>query len=85
MQLESIQTKSNFEALRAISQESGGEFYATDNLKILADKLANNPNMKTVIHEQEQLKSLLEYKFLFFLILLLLSTEWFVRKWQGLI
>lgn len=85
IQLESLQTKANFETLQAIAQESGGNFYAPNQLNQLAESLRNNPNMKTVIHQQEQLQTLLQYKLLFFLLVLLLSAEWFIRKWQGMI
>ena len=85
LQLESLQTRANFETLRAISQESGGQFYQANELNVLKENLQKNPNFKTIIHEQDQLKILLEYKLLFFLILALLSLEWFIRKWQGMI
>jgi hypothetical protein len=83
IQLESLQTRANFETLRAISQESGGAFYYANELNTLKENLQKNPNSKTVIHEQEQLKLLLEYKMLFVLLLLIFGTEWFIRKWQG--
>lgn len=83
IQLESMQTKSNFTTLREISQESGGNFYYLNEWNKLKEDLINNPAIRTVIHEREQIKTVLEYKIIFLLLIVLLGIEWFVRKWQG--
>ncbi|MCG9881203.1 MAG: VWA domain-containing protein [Bacteroidia bacterium] len=85
LQIEALQTQANFPLLRSISNETNAKFYFPTELKQLKEELLKQDNFKTIIHEQEELVSLIQYKILFFLIVLLLSLEWFIRKWQGMI
>lgn len=85
LQIEALQTQANFPLLRAISDETDARFYFPSQLNELKTELLNRDQFKTIIHEQEELIPLIQYKIIFFLILALLSLEWFIRKWQGLI
>jgi hypothetical protein len=49
----------------------------------LADLIRKNENIKTVVYEDKHYSDLIDLKWLFGLILLLLSTEWFLRKREG--
>ena len=56
--------------------------YPSD-LKNLADKIKKNELIKTVTYEDKKYEDLISLKIIFFLILALLSAEWFLRKREG--
>ncbi|MDZ4668783.1 MAG: hypothetical protein SGJ00_13010 [bacterium] len=85
LQTEALQTRANYESLMGISEETGGNFYLSNELQKLQENLLANQEMKTVVYQQESLKELLNQKWLFFLIVFLLTAEWFIRKWNGFI
>lgn len=85
LQTEALQTCANHGVLRATASETGGNFYLRTQLDQLEKDLLENQNMQTVVYEQEEMKDLLDQKWLFFLILALLTLEWLVRKWNGFI
>lgn len=85
LQIEALQTKADYQLLAAISAESNGIAYTRNDWEKLTNALMENANMKTVVYEQDELKNLLHQKWIFFLIVLLLFTEWLIRKWNGFI
>ncbi len=72
----------DFDLLRKLSTSTGGKFYnvsETDKLQVdLAKKEATS-----VIHSEEKFDNLLNLKWVFFLLLTLVSAEWFLRKFYG--
>lgn len=72
----------DFDLLKKISSNTGGQFYplsGADDLKTaLQEKKA-----KSVIHTEESYSALVNLKWVFFLLLTLASVEWFVRKYFG--
>ena len=56
-----------------------------ENFKsILSDEILNEQKFKPVLHYNERMKVLISFPWLFVLVLIMFSTEWFVRKWLGL-
>jgi hypothetical protein len=53
------------------------------DVESLADKIRKNELIKTVSYEDRRYEELISLKVVFFLILALLSTEWFIRKRNG--
>lgn len=74
-------TKSNFDALKIISQNTGGEFFAgTDSINTYIEKV-NSFKKQIISGELAYLKfNLWENKFILIFIILLFSAEWFFRK-----
>jgi hypothetical protein len=85
LQIEAMQTKADYQLLAAISSETNGKAYTKNDWQKLASELLENSNMKTVVYKQDELKNLLHQKWIFFLIILLISLEWLTRKWNGFI
>lgn len=67
-----------------ISKRSGGEMVYLSETGALVKRLLENENIKTLVHEQRQVNDLINLRALFFILLVLLSIEWFVRKYSGL-
>lgn len=78
------QTTANHQLLYTISAQTGGKMYGPENLKDLFKELKNKESIKTLSFEDLKYEELINFKWLFVLILVLLSTEWFVRKRNGL-
>ncbi|PTT03501.1 hypothetical protein DBR11_02075 [Pedobacter sp. HMWF019] len=78
------QTTANHQLLYTISAQTGGKMYGPEDLKNLFREIKNKETIKTLSYEDLKYEELINFKWLFVLILVLLSTEWFVRKRNGL-
>lgn len=72
----------DFELLRRLSASTGGEFYKVNEFERLKNDLTKI-EATGVIHSDERYDSLLNLKWVFFLLLILVGTEWFLRKYFG--
>ena len=84
LQLEKNRLKADHAFLYNLSHKNGGSLIYPEDLEGLSEEILNNEKYKAVIHYNERMKSLISFKWLFFLLLFLFSTEWFIRKWLGL-
>lgn len=83
LNLESRQSAANHALLRGIAAQSGGQMLLPSQVDQLADLIRKNENIKTVVYEDKRYSDLIDVKWVFVLILLLLSAEWFLRKREG--
>ncbi|MES2690471.1 MAG: hypothetical protein V4658_08715 [Bacteroidota bacterium] len=82
-QVEFAQTTANHQLLNELSAQSNGKLFYLNNMKGLAAEIKANQNIKPVIYQQQDVKSWIELKAIFFILLALLGIEWFIRKWNG--
>lgn len=72
----------DFDLLRKLSTSTGGKFYhAAETNKLQTD--LSKKEATSVIHTEEKFDNLLNLKWVFFLLLALISAEWFLRKFYG--
>ncbi len=83
LKLESTNTVANHDLLKSLSQRSGGESYDPGSLTLLKNSLLKLDQAKPTIFYHIDFKPLINIKFLFILLLLLLATEWFLRRYWG--
>jgi hypothetical protein len=83
LNLETRQSTANHQLLRNIAAQSGGQMLLPSQINTLADLIRKNENIKTVVYEDKRYSDLIDVKWVFVLILLLLSAEWFLRKREG--
>jgi hypothetical protein len=83
LNLELRQSAANHQLLRTISKQSGGVTLLPTEIGRLADLIKKNDNIKTLVYEDKHYSDIIDVKWIFILILLLLSTEWFFRKREG--
>jgi hypothetical protein len=72
----------DFDLLRKLASNTGGKFYTantTDNLK--AELLAKET--KNIIHSEETFESLVNLKWVFWLLVVFVGMEWLARKYFG--
>jgi hypothetical protein len=72
----------DFDLLRRVSQNTGGKFYERSKVSQLINDLENQ-QAKAIIHSEESYDSLLNLKWIFFALLILVTGEWFLRKFYG--
>lgn len=72
----------DFDLLRKLSSNTGGKFYALDQL----DNLTNDLMVKEatgIIRAEEKYDSLIKLKWIFWVLLGMITVEWFMRKYYG--
>ncbi|MBB6500407.1 hypothetical protein [Pedobacter cryoconitis] len=74
------QTLANHHLLYELANQTGGKMYLPGQLAKLQDELYKGDQLKTLSYEDRKYEELINLKVLFVLIMILLSTEWFVRK-----
>ena len=79
---ESQNLTADFGLLRNLAENTGGKFYTLANANQLTTDLSSS-ELKSLIHSEESFHPLINLKAVFFLLLLLISTEWFLRKYSG--
>ncbi|MEJ5992901.1 hypothetical protein WG904_00630 [Pedobacter sp. Du54] len=77
------QTTANHQLLYTMAQQNGGKMVMPAQLLSIADELSKNENIKTISYEDRKYEELINFKWLFAFIMVLLSIEWFLRKRNG--
>jgi hypothetical protein len=80
-QIESLNTTADHFLLEQLAQKNNGAFYDVSNFPS-AIQIADKP-AKGIIHSSTSFTSLINFEWLFVFLIILLSTEWFVRKYNG--
>ncbi len=84
LQVELTNTVADHQLLYTLSKNHGAELIYPSELDKLSEKLQAREDVKQVAYSEKKLDDLLNLKWIFFLILLLLSAEWFLRKRNGI-
>jgi len=77
------QTTANHQLLNTVARQSGGKLFMPQDLLKIVEEIGKNDNIKTISYEDRKYDELINLKWLFGLILVLLSVEWFLRKRNG--
>jgi hypothetical protein len=72
----------DFGLLRKLSANTGGKFYSINALNAMGAELQKK-EAKSIIHTEETYDSIINLKWVFWLLILLVSAEWFLRKYHG--
>lgn len=83
VQIERYETTANHDLLRLISESFGGEFIPNNQIASISGKLAERGTVKPVLYQTLHTRSVINLKWIFFLVLALLSVEWFLRRYFG--
>lgn len=82
--IENVVTEANHNLLYQLARGSGGEFYLSNQSDKLIDDLKRSNQLTVTSYFQEMINELLNLRWLFFVFLLILSVEWFLRKFWGI-
>lgn len=81
-QLEDIKLTADFKLLRNLANNSGGAFF-TPNERGKIQQFIAGSGPTGIIHSSEVYLPFINLKWLFFLLLALISVEWLIRKYSG--
>lgn len=82
VQLESVNLTADFSLLRKIASQTGGSFFKETEFEQLNDQLTSK-TAQGIIHTNEEYLPFINLKLILILILVFISFEWFMRKYNG--
>jgi hypothetical protein len=83
LNLEELRTIADHNVLFQLAEQSGGTLFHPGQWEELADHLMGREDVNPVMYARKTFDELINIKALFFVILLLLAGEWFMRKRSG--
>jgi hypothetical protein len=83
LNLESINTVADHSLLYQMAQNSGGKMFFPTELDLLLEEIRNRQDIRPVLYTQHNFEDLINLRWIFFLLLALLTVEWFIRKYAG--
>lgn len=83
IQLESYATTANHNVLYLLSQQSGGDLRTLEQAASLVSSIQQADTIKPVVYSSTQNQPLIHLRWLFLLLLVLLTAEWFLRRYFG--
>jgi hypothetical protein len=81
--LEAVNTTADHQLLYKLASKHNGEMIYPAQMDQLAAKILQREDIKPVIYSPKKLVDLVELRWIFFILLLLLTAEWFLRKRNG--
>lgn len=79
--LEMMETGADYNLLYGLAHKYNGSFIPAANITSLYDTITKNKNIKPLIQTNTETAPLVDWKWFFFLILLLAVAEWLLRKY----
>jgi hypothetical protein len=80
---EQQQTQANHQLLQNLSNQTGGKLFFPNQFDELGQEIKNRNDIKPISYFNFTSKSLIELKWIFFLLLAFFTIEWFFRKFFG--
>ena len=80
---ESLNLTANFTLLKDISEQTKGTFVPADQLETVESLLREREDIASRKFEETAFTNSIDLKWLFFLLIALFATEWFIRRWNG--
>jgi len=82
LQIETLNLTANHQLLRELAASTGGIFFDPEQITNMAEQL-HTQEAKGKIYTREAYLPIINLKWLFFLLLLLITVEWGIRKYMG--
>ena len=82
-QIEQQFTNANDNKLKKLASNSKGKLFYKDKIDNLIEELVQNEDYYTIQKSNKTEENLINWKWLLFMIVSLLSVEWFIRKYHG--
>ena len=83
IQLESFVTTADHGLLRLLSEQYGGEVVYPGAIASISDKIKAKKSVKPILYQTTKTRSVINLKWVFFLLMGLLTIEWFLRRYHG--
>ena len=83
LQVETNETVADHSSLYSLSEKYNGAMIYPSQISQLPALLMQREDIKPVVYTQNSLREIINLKWVFFLLLILISAEWFMRKRNG--
>lgn len=83
IQLESFDLEARHNVLFALSDQRGGKMFQPNTLDELSQEILNKAEIKPIVYQNVKSSPLIHLKWLFPIILILIATEWVIRRYHG--
>ena len=83
LQLEELRTVADHKVMYQLASQHHGQMYHADDMEKIADDILAKNQLKPILYDTFLTESAINLKWIFVLILILLSAEWFMRKYLG--
>ncbi len=83
LDIESNNIQANKLMLEELSKKYGGKTFSAANMQEIVKEIKSREDITSVSYSQNKLSEVINLKWVFFLLLSLLSIEWFIRKRNG--
>ena len=81
--LEAMNTVADHAMLNTLATTTGGSMVEAHDCETLADMLRNRSDLKTILHSETRYSNMLNLPLIFIMIIVLLTAEWVIRKYNG--
>lgn len=81
--LENMDTYANHSLLNQMAAKTQGQFELLKDYKNTIESIKKREDITSLSLKEASFNDLIDYKFLFVILLVLMSLEWFVRRWFG--
>lgn len=83
LQLEEMRTRADHQVLYQLASQHNGSMHYLNNAEKIAEEIDAKNQLKPILYDTFVTESAINLKWIFALILLLISAEWFIRKYLG--
>lgn len=83
LRLEALNTEADHQLLFQLSKRSKGKMLSASDLSNFSETLKSRDDVTSVSYLNDEVQDIINLKWIFFVILALLSIEWFIRKRGG--
>lgn len=80
--IETQNLTADFALLQKLADNTGGKFYSANEISSMVNDLST-VKAQSIIHSEDTFNPLINLKWVFYLLLALISAEWFLRKYLG--
>lgn len=81
--LEAQDLTANIERMRSLAEQTGGKHYYITDIQQLTKDLEKDKRITSISRQETRYNDLINFKWLFFIILGIITTEWVLRKMFG--
>jgi hypothetical protein len=83
LQLEEMRTRADHQVLYQLASQHHGEMHYPNDMGKIADEIDSKNQLKPILYDTFLTENAINLKWIFFLVLALVSLEWFIRKYLG--
>lgn len=80
---ESFQLKADLRLMEQLALRNNGKCFSKNAIMDMVKEIKKNPDINSVSFSEKKLLELIDFKIIFFIVILLLTIEWFFRKFYG--